>query len=153
MCRITWVKMKWTCPITIHLMWHVDYTFSGGILKQAVFSGDTDYGGRAWQWKKYGRFSVAWKGRTVGNNGKILCFKKSLWRTFTNPQEKIITRDYSLQSITGKSNGTYYNWDEKGSSLIGTQTNINITLNPHESKLLYISTDGAGPGGMTLGGK
>jgi len=84
---------------------------------------------------------------------KYYVSKKAYGVLFTNPQEKIITRDYSLQSITGKSNGTYYNWDEKGSSLIGTQTNINITLNPHESKLLYISTDGAGPGGMTLGGK
>jgi len=49
--------------------------------------------------------------------------------------------------------GTCYNWDEKGSTLIGTQTNITISLNPHESKLIYISTDGAGPGAMTFGGK
>jgi len=32
-------------PNHIHLMWQVDYTFSGGILTQAVFGGDTDHGG------------------------------------------------------------------------------------------------------------
>jgi len=79
--------------------------------------------------------------------------KKAYAVLFTNRQENVITGIYSLNSIVGINSGTCYNWDEKGSSLIGTQTNINITLNPHESKLLYISTDGAGPGGMTLGGK
>jgi len=27
-------------------MWQVDYTFSGGILTQAMFGGDTDHGGK-----------------------------------------------------------------------------------------------------------
>ena len=72
---------------------------------------------------------------------------------FTNRQDKTITGTYTLQSMIGIGSGTCYNWDEKGSSLIGKQTTISITLNPHESKLFYISTDGAGPGAMTLGGK
>ena len=72
---------------------------------------------------------------------------------FTNRQEKIINAVYPLKSIIEIDNGTCYNWDENGSSLIGKQTDITITLNPHESKLIYISTDGTGPGTMTLGGK
>lgn len=79
--------------------------------------------------------------------------KKSFAVLFTNRQEKTITGTYTLQSITGMNSGTCYNWDEKGSSVIGKQTTITISLNPHESKLIYISTNGAGPGAMTLGGK
>ncbi len=79
--------------------------------------------------------------------------KKSYAVLFTNRQEKTITGTYTLQSMTDVNSGTCYNWDEKGSSLIGKQKNITISLNPHESKLIYISTDGAGPGGMTMGGK
>ena len=33
-------------PNHVHLMWQVDYTFSGGILTQAMFGGDTDHGGK-----------------------------------------------------------------------------------------------------------
>lgn len=79
--------------------------------------------------------------------------KKAFAVLFTNRQEKVVTGSYPLHSMIEIDNGTCYNWDEKGSSLIGTQTNITISLNPHESKLFYISTDGIGPGNMTLGGK
>ena len=44
---------------------------------------------------------------------KFYVSKKAYSVLFTNPQEKIITGDYSLQSITGKNNGTYYNWTKK----------------------------------------
>jgi len=79
--------------------------------------------------------------------------KKTYAVLFTNRQEKTITGTYPLNTMIDSNSGTFYNWDEKGGALIGTQTTISITLNPHESKLVYISTDGAGPGGMTLGGK
>ncbi|MEO5592377.1 MAG: glycoside hydrolase family 36 protein [Chitinophagaceae bacterium] len=79
--------------------------------------------------------------------------KKAFGVLFTNRQEKVVTGIYPLNSIVEMDIGTCYNWDEKESSLIGKQTNITISLNPHESKLIYISADGAGPAGMTLGGK
>ncbi|MEP7278839.1 MAG: hypothetical protein ABI813_09370, partial [Bacteroidota bacterium] len=79
--------------------------------------------------------------------------KKAFAVLFTNRQDKVVTGTYPLYSIIEIGNGTCYNWDETGSSLIGKQTNITISLNPHESKLIYISTDGTGPGNMTLGGK
>ena len=39
-------KNELNLPNHIHLMWQVDYTFSGGILTQAVSSGDRDHGGK-----------------------------------------------------------------------------------------------------------
>jgi len=42
-------KNEVNLPNHIHLMWQVDYTFSGGIITQAVFGGDTDHGGSAHQ--------------------------------------------------------------------------------------------------------
>ena len=38
-------KNEVNLPNHIHLLWQVDYTFSGGILTQAVFGGDTGHGG------------------------------------------------------------------------------------------------------------
>jgi len=37
--KITCVKNEVNSPNHVHLMWQVDYTFSGGILTQAVFGG------------------------------------------------------------------------------------------------------------------
>ena len=79
--------------------------------------------------------------------------KKSFAVLFTNRQESVIKATYSLRSIIETDSGTCYHWDEKGSTLVGEQTNISISLNPHESKLIYISKDGTGPGTMTLGEK
>ncbi|MEP7231259.1 MAG: glycoside hydrolase family 36 protein [Ginsengibacter sp.] len=79
--------------------------------------------------------------------------KKSYAVLFTNRQERIVIGTYPLDSMIETKSGTCYNWGENGSGLIGRQTTITISLNPHESKLFYISTDGTGPGDMTLGGK
>ena len=39
-------KNEVNLPNHINLMWQVDYTFSGGILRQAVFGGDTNHGSK-----------------------------------------------------------------------------------------------------------
>jgi hypothetical protein len=39
-------KNEVNLPNHIHLIWQVDYKFSGGIITQAVFDGHTGHGGK-----------------------------------------------------------------------------------------------------------
>lgn len=72
---------------------------------------------------------------------------------FTNRTDETITATYSLIRLTGISEGTCFNWNEKGSGTLGKKSDITLTLNPHESKLIYVAPDGNSPKDMNLGGK
>ncbi len=72
---------------------------------------------------------------------------------FINRKEEEISKTYSLQSLIGSEKGICFDWDENGNQNLGEKTSLNITLKPHESKLIYISKDGKSPQVMTLGGK
>lgn len=73
---------------------------------------------------------------------------------FVNKTDETKTDSYKIIELTGSLNkATCFNWEINDAAQIGNIENIEITLKPHECKLMYISENGNGPGNMTLGGK
>ncbi len=79
--------------------------------------------------------------------------RKSVAILFANLTEETVMATYTLKRLTGISAGTCYSWSEKSSETLGIKSDITLTLNPHESKLIYVAPDGNSPKGMNLGGK
>ncbi len=78
---------------------------------------------------------------------------KSCAVLFVNRSTEKAKLDYKIEQLSGMLQATCFDWNEQGSQEIGKKETITIELNAHESKLIYISEDGKGPGMMTLGGK
>ena len=62
-------------------------------------------------------------------------------------------RHLLLKSLAGISSATCFNWDISVIEKLEVQQHLSIELNPHQSKLIYITTDGSSPEGMNLNGK
>ena len=78
---------------------------------------------------------------------------KSVAILFVNRTDETVSVTYTLKQLIGISEGTCFNWSEKGSEIVGKKSDITLTIKPHESKLIYIAPDGNSPKGMNLGGK
>ncbi len=71
---------------------------------------------------------------------------------FVNRGELKTNVSYSIRSLTGINSATCFYWSPDSTKSIGIIDNVNIELDPHQSKLLYISASGKSPEGMSLGG-
>ena len=80
-------------------------------------------------------------------------FKKAWTILFVNRKNEKVSATYSLKSLAGISSATCFNWDISVIEKLGVQEHLSIELNPHQSKLIYITTDGSSPEGMNLNGK
>ena len=72
---------------------------------------------------------------------------------FVNRENEPKSQNYSIKSLVGINGGTCFDWQLKGAVNLGEKQNITIELQPHESKLIYISSDGKSPEGINLAGK
>lgn len=72
---------------------------------------------------------------------------------FVNRGDENKSIDFLIEKLTGNKSATCFDWSIDGAINLGVKTIINIELNPHESKLIYLSGDGNSPGKMKLGGK
>lgn len=72
---------------------------------------------------------------------------------FTNRQEETMSATYSLQNLVGVVSANCTDWDETKTDKMGVKNELLISLKAHESKLIYVATDGTSPQNMTLGGK
>jgi hypothetical protein len=72
---------------------------------------------------------------------------------FTNRSEVKSKETFTLKSLIGINQATCFLWDVASTQKLGVMDSLNIELNPHQTKLIYISEDGKSPDGMTLGGK
>ena len=79
--------------------------------------------------------------------------QKSWAVLFVNRKNEAATSTYSLKELTGTSEGMCYNWSISASEKSGTKKDLVIQLAPHQSKLIFISTEGKSPEGITLNGK
>lgn len=79
--------------------------------------------------------------------------QKSYAVLFTNRKDVKNTATFTLKSLVDVKQATCFAWDVASTQKIGVMDSLTIELNPHQSKLIYISTDGKSPEGMTLGGK
>ena len=79
--------------------------------------------------------------------------KKSWAVFFLNRKDEKVTETFSLKSLVGIEKSVCFDWSRIGAKELGALGNLNIELNPHESRLIYVSEDGKSPGKMTLGGK
>lgn len=79
---------------------------------------------------------------------------KKAWAVlFVNRKNEKIVSTYSLKSLIGITNATCFNWDISIIEKLGMKEHLTIELNPHQSKLIYISRDGKSSEGMNLNGK
>lgn len=72
---------------------------------------------------------------------------------FLNRKDEKVTETFSLKSLIGREKSVCFDWNRNGAKELGTLSNLNIELTPHESRLIYVSEDGQSPGKLTLGGK
>ena len=80
--------------------------------------------------------------------------EKKAWAVFfLNRKDEKVTETFSLKSLVGLTKATCFDWNRNGAKELGTLGNLNIELNTHESRLIYVSEDGQSPGKLTLGGK
>lgn len=80
--------------------------------------------------------------------------EKKAWAIlFFNRKDEKVIEDFSLNSLVGITKAECFDWNMVGEKEFGAIENLDIELNPHESRLVYISEDGQSPGKMTLGGK
>lgn len=79
--------------------------------------------------------------------------QKSYAILFTNRNDVKSSNTYTLKSLLGIKQATCFAWDVANTQKLGLMDNLTLELNPHQSKLIYISTDGNSPEGITLGGK
>ena len=79
--------------------------------------------------------------------------KKAWAILFVNRKNEKVSATYSLKILAGISSATCFNWDISVIEKLGVQEHLSIELNPHQSKLIYIATDGSSPEGMNLNGK
>jgi alpha-galactosidase len=79
--------------------------------------------------------------------------KKSFVVLFANRGNEKATSTFTLNSLVGLNSATCFNWDATSAQAMGVKQDLTIELNPHQSKLIYVSTNGKSPEGMTLGGK
>jgi hypothetical protein len=73
--------------------------------------------------------------------------KKSWAVLFVNRKNEVVTNTYSLKELTGASKGICYNWNISNSEKLGTKQSLIIQLEPHQSKLIFISTENKSPMG------
>ena len=78
---------------------------------------------------------------------------KSWAALFINRKDEQASGTFSVKSLTGITNAYVYDWDETKAAALGVKNELNITLNPHESRLIYFSVEDKSPAGITLGGK
>jgi hypothetical protein len=79
--------------------------------------------------------------------------RKSYAVLIANLTNEKISNSYTLASLVGVEKATCFNWDVKNSKNLGVQDVIAVDLEPHQSRLIYISPDGKSPEGMNLAGK
>lgn len=72
---------------------------------------------------------------------------------FVNKTDIINTQIYSIMEIVGFEKAYCYNWNDIETSKIGLLNNIEISLKPHESKLIFISENDFNPDKLSIGGK
>ncbi|MEO6288202.1 MAG: glycoside hydrolase family 36 protein [Dyadobacter sp.] len=72
---------------------------------------------------------------------------------FTNRKEERVSSSFSLKRLVDVEKANCFDWDEAHADNLGSISNLNIDLLPHESRLFYISLDATSPAAMTLGGK
>jgi hypothetical protein len=79
-------------------------------------------------------------------------FSNNAWAVlFTNRQDGNVTSNFAMKDLVGLQSANCFNWDESKTEKLGEKSNLTIDLKPHESRLMYISTDGKSPEGLTLG--
>lgn len=70
-----------------------------------------------------------------------------------NDTDRQVTESFNIDTLNGHKSSWVYHWDSKGSVGLGKLRDINITLNPHESKLFFLSDNNNNPlPEMTLSG-
>lgn len=79
--------------------------------------------------------------------------KKAYAVLFVNRNNEKVSVTYDLKNLIGISSATCFNWDISSVESIGVKEQLSIDLNPHQSKLIYLSTDGGSPKGINLNGK
>jgi len=80
--------------------------------------------------------------------------EKKAWAVFfLNRKNEKVAESFRLKSLVGIEKSACFDWNSIGAKEFGVIENLNIELNPHESRLIYISEDGKSPGKMNLGGK
>ncbi len=72
---------------------------------------------------------------------------------FINLKKEAVTSSYALKELTGISSATCYNWHLLQTEKFGSKQSLVIEINLHQSKLMFISTEGKSPEGITLNGK
>ena len=71
---------------------------------------------------------------------------------FVNRSDEKKNADFTIEKLIGNKSTTCFDWSVNGAINLGIKTVINIELNPHESKLIYMSGNGKSPDNMNLGG-
>ena len=79
--------------------------------------------------------------------------QKSWAVLFVNRKNDASSSTYSLKELIGTSEGICYDWSISNSEKLGSKQSLIIQLEPHQSKLIFISTEGKSPEGITLNGK
>jgi alpha-galactosidase len=72
---------------------------------------------------------------------------------FVNRNNEKKSVDFIIEKLINTKSATCYDWRVDEAINLGVKSLISIELNPHESKLVYMSIDGKSPNNMNLGGK
>ncbi|MBE0653658.1 MAG: alpha-galactosidase, partial [Bacteroidales bacterium] len=64
---------------------------------------------------------------------------------FVNRENTSVTEKFKISELTGQDRATCYYWNTGGSIRIGELQELLIELDPHHSKLIYISPEGKAP--------
>lgn len=78
---------------------------------------------------------------------------KESWAVlFLNRNDENVSEKYDLKNLIGREKAYCYDWDESHIENLGSKTDLSFELKPHQSKLIYISTEEKAPVKLTLGG-
>lgn len=78
--------------------------------------------------------------------------QKSWAVLFVNRHDENVLEMYDLKKLIGLEKAYCYDWDESHIGKLGYRGNLSFELKPHQSKLIYISTEDKAPEKLTLGG-
>lgn len=95
-------------------------------------------------------------GYNVGNKVVVRNYPElNAWGVLVlNDGDEAVSETYQVQDITGQRDGWVYFWDAGFSMGLGSLSKIVVSLNPHDSKLFYISSSRENPAlNLSLAGK
>ena len=88
------------------------------------------------------------------NDIMVRKFSDKSWAVlFTNRNKEKTTVNYNIKNLVDQNAAYSFEWNETLINRLGSKTQIEITLNPHESKIIYFSLIDESPQTLTLGGK